>query len=125
MQEILVKTIKKEFPDKITTGIAWFTFIGLINNIKLAKRELQLLSFINYRGTISSSSAKEEFCKMFDSSPATISNMVGKLYKMKPQFLIKEKFKVKVHPSLRVDFSNDLVIRLFMTTKKEEVANAD
>lgn len=119
----IVKTIKKEFPDKLTAGIAWFKFITIINNIKLQPREVQLLAYINYRGTISSSSAKEEFCSLFDSSNATISNLVGDLAKKK--ILVKEKGKTKIHPSLRVDFSNDLVIRFFLSVKKEEVVNAD
>lgn len=122
-KEVVVKTIRKSFDDKIQAGITWYTFICAINGIKLTPRELQLLAFINYRGTISSTSAKDEFCKLFDSSEATISNMVSKLTSLK--LLVKEKSKTRVNPQLRVDFSKDLVVRLHINTKNEEVFNAD
>lgn len=120
-RKILVKTIKKTFPDKLRAGITWFKFIAAINNIKLAKRELELLAFINYRGTISSTSSKEEFCRVFDSSVGTASNMTAKLLKQK--LLVKEKSKVRIHPSLRIDFSQDFVVRFFINVKNTEHGN--
>lgn len=117
--QIVVKTIKKSFDDKIKAGITWFKFIAAMNDIKLMPREIELLAFINFRGTISSTSAKEEFCKVFDSSEGTISNLTAKLLKMKPKFLVKEKSKVRIHPALRVDFDKDFVVRFFMDVKKE------
>lgn len=111
-REILVKTIRKEFKDKIKAGIAWFTFITTINDISLTNRELQLLSFINMRGTISSTSSKDEFCKIFDSSPATVSNMVSKLSKLK--LLVKEKSKTRVNKTLKVDFDKEFVARFYI-----------
>lgn len=115
-KQVLIKTIKKSFDDKIKAGITWFKFIAAINNIQLTKRELELLSFINHRGTISSTSAKDEFCRMFDSSLGTVSNMTAKLLKSK--LLVKEKSKTKVNPALRVDFDKNFVVRFFIDVKK-------
>jgi DNA-binding MarR family transcriptional regulator len=120
-KQYLIKTIRKSFEDKIQAGIMWFKFIASVNGIKLAPRELELLAFINYRGTISSTSSKEEFCKMFDSSNGTITNMSARLLKMK--LLVKEKSKTKLHPSLRVDFDKDFVVRFYMDVKKETNAS--
>lgn len=119
-KQVIVKTIKKSFDDKIKAGITWFKFIAAINDIKLAPRELELLAYINYRGTISSTSAKEEFCKVFDSSEGTVSNMSAKLLKMTPKLLIKEKSKIRVNPLLRIDFDKDFVVRFFIDVKKQE-----
>lgn len=119
-KQVIVKTIKKSFDDKIKAGITWFKFIAAINDIKLAPRELELLAFVNYRGTISSTSAKEEFCKIFDSSEGTVSNMSAKLLKMRPKLLIKENSKIKINPLLRVDFDKDFVVRFFIDVKKQE-----
>lgn len=116
--QVIVKTIKKSFTDKIKAGITWFKFISAVNNIKLAKREFELLAFINARGTISSSSAKEEFVKMFDSSTGTVTNMVSRLSKKK--MLVKEKSKTKIHPSLRVDFDKEFVVRFYINTVSEQ-----
>lgn len=117
-REILVKTIRKKFTDKIKAGVTWFTFITTINDIKLTQRELQLMAFINSRGTISSTSAKEEFCKLFDSSPATVSNMVSKLMSLK--LLVKEKSKTKINQSLRVDFDKDFIVRFYIGVREEK-----
>ena len=116
-KQVLVKTIKKTYDDKIKAGITWFKFISAINDIKLAKRELELLAFINYRGTISSSSAKEEFVRIFKSSTGTISNMTGRLLKKK--VLVKERSKIKVHPALRVDFTNDFIVRFYINLEQK------
>lgn len=114
-KQVLVKTITKSYDSKIKAGITWFQFISAINNIKLAKRELELLAFINYRGTISSLSAKKEFCKIFGSSMGTVTNMTPRL--LKKNLLIKEKTrKVRINPALVVDFDKDVAIRFFIKT---------
>ena len=120
-RQTIVKTIKKSFTNKIKAGITWFKFIAAINDIKLTKRELELLSFINLRGTISSLQAKEEFVKIFESSSATVSNMIGPL--MDKKLLVKEKSKVRINPSLRVDFSHDFVVRFFIDIETNEDGN--
>lgn len=118
-RQVLVKTIKKSFTSKIKAGVTWFKFISAINDLKLTKRELELLSFINYRGTISSSSSREEFCRVFGSSPATVSNLSAKLLRSK--ILVKEKSKTMITPSLRVDFDKDFVVRFFINTVDQGV----
>lgn len=115
-KEIVVKTMFKSYEDKIKAGISWYNFIAGINNIKLAKREIQLLSFINYRGTISSLSSKDEFCKLFKSSSATISNMVSKLTKLK--LLVKVQSKIRINPSIKIDFDKRLFVRLYIDIKE-------
>lgn len=117
-KQVLVKTIKKSFNNKIKAGITWFKFMAAINDIKLTARELELLSFINYRGTISSTSAKEEFCKVFNSSPGTASNMTARLLKQK--LLVKDKAKVRINPALKVDFDTPFVIRFFIDVENQE-----
>jgi hypothetical protein len=111
-KEVIVKTINKKFSNKIKAGVTWFKFIAAINDIKLTTRELELLAFINYRGTISSIQAREEFCKVFESSSATISNMTAKLLKQK--LLTKVNRKVVINPSLKVDFDKNFVVRFFI-----------
>lgn len=120
-KQVLIKTIKKSFDDKLKAGITWFKFIAAINNIQLTKRELELLSYINYRGTISSTSSKEEFCKLYDSSFGTVSNMTAKLTRVK--LLVKDKGKTRINPALRVDFDKNFVVRFFIDVKKEQDGN--
>ena len=130
-EEVIVQTIKKQYPGSIDAGIAYYTFITNINNIKLSKREIQLLAYVNHRGTISSASAREEFCNMFDSSEGTISNMISKLSKHK--LLVKEKNKTKLNASLRMNFDKKIVLKVHLNkfleddldNEKKEVVNGD
>lgn len=116
--EVIIQTIKKKYNTKIEAGIAYYTFITAVNRIKLAPRLIQLLAFINHRGTISSSSARKDFCEMFGSSEATISNMVSELFPLK--LLVKEKLKTKINPALRMDFDKQVIIKMFIETVKQE-----
>jgi len=122
-KEILVKTIKKSFTSQIEAGITWFRFISAINGIKLAPRELDLLAYTNYRGTISSSSAKDEFVMLFDSSLGTVTNITARLLRIK--VLVKEKSKIVVHPALKVDFNKELCIRFHMNVDKPKLESDD
>jgi len=116
-KQVIVKTIKKSYDDVIKAGITWFKFISAINDIQLTKRELELLAFINTRGTISSIQAKEDFCELFETSKATVSNMISRL--LKKRLLIKEKNKTKINPALKVDFNNDFVVRFYINLNNQ------
>jgi hypothetical protein len=116
-KQVIVKTIKKSYDSTIKAGITWFKFISAINDIKLTKRELELLAFINTRGTISSIQAKEDFCVMFETSKATVSNMISRL--LKKRLLIKDKNKTKINPALKVDFNNDFIVRFYINLNNQ------
>jgi hypothetical protein len=119
-RQVVVKTINKSFSNKIKAGVTWFGVIAALNGVHFTSRELELLSFVNYRGTISSLQAKEEFCKIFGSSMGTISNMTKKTSKLiTEKFLIKSNSKLKINPALKVDFDSDLVVRLFIKLENQ------
>lgn len=119
-KQIIVKTINKSFSNKIKAGITWFGVIAALNNIKLTTRELELLAFINYRGTISSLQAKEEFCKVFESSMGTISNMTKKTSKLiTEKLLVKANSKLRINPALKVDFDSPFIARLFLNVENQ------
>jgi hypothetical protein len=116
-EQVVVKTINKSFSNKIKAGITWFKLIAALNDIKLTPRELELLAFINYRGTISSLQAKEEFCRVFGSSIATISNMTKKTSNLWTSKLLNS--KIKINPAIRVDFDSQFVARLFFNVENQ------
>jgi hypothetical protein len=119
-EQVVVKTINKSFSNKIKAGITWFKLIAALNDIKLTPRELELLAFINYRGTISSLQAKEEFCRVFGSSIATISNMTKKTSNLwTSKLLVRINSKIKINPAIRVDFDSQFVARLFFNVENQ------
>lgn len=120
-EQVVVKTIVKSFEDKLKAGIAWFRFILSVNDVKFSKREIELLAYINSRGTISSSSAREEFCRLFSTTPATVFNLTSLLLKRK--LLVKEKSKIKVNSVLRLDLEKKAVVRFFLEVKAKPNSN--
>ena len=74
--------------------------------------------------SISSTSAKEEFVKLFDSSMGTISNLTAKILR-ETKLLVKDKGKIKIHPALRIDFTNDFVVRFHINSEEKPKEDAN
>lgn len=98
-------------------AIVYYKVISVMYNLDLAEREAQLLAYTSRRGTISSITAKQEFVRIFDSSLATVNNMISKLRKRK--LLIKKDRKVIVNPRISMDFSQKVVLLLKLDTDGE------
>ena len=86
----------------------YYTIVSAIGEFNWTEREIQLIAFTAIKGNISYKDVKEEFCKTYNSSSATINNIVSKL--KQKMFLIKDGSKVRVHPSLIQDFNSNIVI---------------
>ena len=97
-------------------AFAYYAVISALNNLKLTTRQLQLLSFTAIRGSITNPAARKDFCKMFDTSQATIYNIVSELSKL--NLLVKEQNKIKVHPQLALDFNNEALVLQVTLLKK-------
>lgn len=122
MDDVIVQTIRKRTKDNIDSGIIYYTMLFSLNpSLHLAKKHIELIAYINNRGTISTPGARDEFCERFNTTVATISNMVSTLTKKK--VLIKEFRKTKLTPALRIDFNKDIVVRLYIN--KDEQSNTD
>lgn len=116
MSEIVLQKIAKSYKDEVDVAIKYYSIISDLNNLELTEREIQLLAFTAIRGTISSTSAKQEFCKRFGSSVATINNMISRLSSM--GLMVKVNNKTRVKESIRIDFTKNIVIQLFMGVKE-------
>ena len=89
----------------------YFRIVAAANNIRLSKRELDLIVFTALHRDISSGGKKEEFVKQHGSSVQTIFNMLPRL-KKKGFFVTKDK-KVVINPKLNIDHNKtDLNVRI-------------
>ena len=104
-----VQEIVKDIDSPIELAKKYLSIIFIINDIHVPKRKLQLLSYISIYG-ISSVTSRENFCRQYNSSKATIGNMVSELYKDK--LLVKEKGKIKLNPDLSPNFNNNLFLNI-------------
>ena len=69
------------------------------------------MAFTAVRGNMSYANVKEEFCKKYNSSSPTISNIVSKLKRM--GILIKEGGKIKLVPVIQLNFNLDIISSFF------------
>jgi len=106
IRQILRKNVKDEYEK----AERYFSIISVINDLNLTSREIQLIAFTAIKGNISYANYKEEFVKKYNSSLATVGNIVCKLKKMK--VFVKDGDKVKVNPVLKLDFNLQLLLEI-------------
>ena len=91
-------------------AIVYFKVISALNDLHLSDREVQLLAFMAVRGTISNPAAREDFCKMYSTTKATVGNLLSKLRRMK--LIFSEGKRVKLTPALTLDFTQDMILQI-------------
>jgi len=109
---MIVQKIKREEDSIFDVAYKYYAVLFAVNGINLAEREIQLVSFIATKGSISYKYIKEEFCVEFETSIATINNMVSKLKKM--AILIKDDGKIKLPPSIALNFSKGVMLNIVL-----------
>lgn len=111
--EPIVQRLKRKEVDSINKAIRYYSILSSVNNIKLTEREIQLVAFIAVKGNMGYSSNRDEFINTYNSSSATINNMISKL--RKTGILIKDNTKTKVNPKVLPDFTNDIILQIKLT----------
>jgi hypothetical protein len=107
---MIIQKLKRVEKDNFHIAQKYYSILFSVNSVNVTEREIQLVSFMAVNGSISYKHVKEEFCKEFNTSTATINNMVSKLKNM--GILIKDVNKVKVFPSIALDFNKDVVLQI-------------
>ena len=107
---MIVQRIKKQEKDNFLIAKKYYSVLFSVNGINVTEREIQLVSFIAVNGSISYKHVKEDFCKEFKTSSATINNIVSRLKQL--GILIKEEGKVKVMPAISLDFNKNVVLQI-------------
>lgn len=117
---VSVQKIRKRYGSAMDVAIAYYSMISALNDLGLTTRELQLLAFTALRGSITNPAAREEFCQMYNTSQATINNLISKLKKLK--LFVKEQNKIRVHPALALDFSKPIIIQVVLDNGQTKTA---
>ena len=112
----VVQKLGKEYDDKYELAQKYYAVLSALNNLKLTEREVQLIAYTAIKGTITYANARNEFCEKYNTTTATINNIVSKLKKV--GIFIKEDGKVKVNPVIVLNF--DKHINLFIQLQHEE-----
>lgn len=117
---VIVQKIKREEDSVLNQAIKYYSIICLVNNIKLSRREIELLAFTAISGTISSKIVKEKFCKEFKSSIPSINNMIPKLSSL--GLIEKRDGEYKINKKIDLDFSTKDVTLEIRLLKKDQDA---
>lgn len=108
--EQVVQKLAKNFERPIDKAIVYYSLISSLNNLKLQKKEIELLAFTGIRGTITPLAAREEFVKQFETSLATIENIKGRL--LKRGLLVKDGEMYRVNPSIALQFDKPINLQI-------------
>ena len=113
-ENVLVQKIKR-VESRFFMAYKYYGVISVINGIDLTNKELQLIAYIGINGNISSIRNKENFCKEFNSSIATVNNMISRLKKY--SMLIKKDGRVVIHPAISLDFNKEIILNISLNNK--------
>lgn len=108
----VIQELKKSLEDEYVVAQKYYSILSAINNLNLTKREIELIAFTAVKGTISYANSRAQFCEKYNTTTATINNIVSKLKKV--GIFVKHLGKIKVNPIIVIDFKKNLnlVIRL-------------
>ncbi len=113
----VVQQLQTVLRDEYSVAEKYYSILSAINNLGLTKREIELVAFTAVKGSISYANHRAEFCDRYNTTTATINNIVSKL--KKSSVFVKQDGKIKVNPIIVVNFKKNL--NLVIKIKHEEV----
>lgn len=116
METIIIQKLKKEVESEFMLAKIYYAVLSDINNLQLTEREIQLVAFAAIKGNISNGNVRGEFIEKYNTSSATINNIISKLKRL--GIFIKEQGKVKVNPQIIMDFKKDVILQITLSHGK-------
>ena len=108
---MILQKLKYGVKSDLDLAEKYYGIISIANKLSLTKREIQMMAFTAVRGNIGSATAKKEYVDTYNSSLATVGNMLSKLSKM--HLLIKEDdSKIVVNKAINLDFSEGITLAI-------------
>jgi hypothetical protein len=115
----IVQQLQSAQEDEYGVAEKYYAILSAINNLHLTKREIELIAFTSVKGSISYANHRTEFCEKYNTTTATINNIVSKLKKV--SVFIKEDGKIHVNPIIVVDFKKNLNLVIKLTHEVKEI----
>jgi hypothetical protein len=109
----IVQRLKTSIEDVIPMAEKYYKILSAVNELKLTRREIQLIAFAAIKGNISYANIRKEFCETYNSTSPAINNIISKLKKM--GIFVKDGTKVKVNPIILLNFEKDIVLQITLT----------
>lgn len=109
----IVQRLKTSIEGSIAMAEKYYRILSAVNDLKLTKREIQLIAFAAIKGNISYANIRKEFCETYSSTSPAINNIISKLKKM--GIFVKDGTKVKVNPIILLNFEKNIVLQITLT----------
>lgn len=119
-----VQRLSKEADNPIALAQRYYGLISSLNDLFLTEREIQLIAFSAIKGSISLPQVREEFCQLYNSSAATINNMLSSRLRKLGIFIKDANKNDIVNPVLSLDFSKPIVLQVSLSVPRKEPIKA-
>lgn len=121
METQIVQQVEKRLDNEYMLAEKYYAILSAINNLQLTKREIELVAFTAVKGSISYANHRAEFCEKYNTTTATINNIVSKL--KKSSVFIKGDGKIQVNPIIVVNFKKNLNLVIKLTHEEDKEVN--
>lgn len=109
-RKITYQKMSKGFADEYTLAEKYYSVISVLNGLGLTEREIQLVAYTAIKGNITSGGVRDDFCRRYSTSSATINNIVSRMKKI--GVMVKEDGKIRVNPAIVLDFEKDVILQI-------------
>lgn len=112
---MILQRLKHSYDDSLSLASAYYAILSALNNLRLTEREIQLIAQTSVV-SISVPAVKKQFCEQYNTTPATINNMISKLKKM--YILTKMGNKIIVNPAIQLNFDKDVKLEISLVFRQ-------
>lgn len=120
-EKVIIQKLKKDIKDNYSLANRYYSILFKFNDMKLAKREIEFISFLSIKGNAVNIRLKREFCKSYKTTTPTINNIISRLKKYK--ILIKKDGSIIINPLISLDFGKDIFLTLHFKHEATEHDN--
>jgi hypothetical protein len=110
--ETTLQILKRDVKDNYELAEKYYKVLSTVNDLNMAKREIQLVAYTAIEGNISDPILKNAFIAKHKSSKATIGNIVCAMKKIYVLVKDKETNKMVVNPAIALDFTKNINMEL-------------
>lgn len=103
---MIVQRLRKELKTDSSIAEKYYGVLSVLNDLGLTSRDVELLAFVATTGNVITKENKKRFCEVYDTTEATVNNIVSKLKKMK--LFTKSGKDIQINPVIRLDFVKDV-----------------
>ena len=113
-EKIIIQKLKTQ-ANSLALAEKYYSLLSAFNSLGMTEREIQFIASVAVNGKVTQE-MKKEFCKMYNTSEATIGNIISKMKKKK--IIIKKENDTKINPVISPDFNKNIIMEIKLLHEK-------